>query len=243
VTLAEARVLARTDWADGLWTMQIDVAPDASFRPGQFVNLALELDGEVVRRAYSLASPPGHPAEFYLVRVPGGAFTPRLYDKRIGDAVLCERAPHGFFTLEHVPPARDAWLLATGTGLGPFLSMIKSGELFTRFENVILVHGVRSSEHLGHRGELESIAAARPAFRYLPVTSREPGPLPGRIPTLLLDGRLEGAAQLELSPAHSHVLLCGNPDMIRDATEALLQRGLKKHRKREPGHVTTERYW
>jgi ferredoxin--NADP+ reductase len=241
MTFAEARVLARTDWAEGLWTVRLDA--EVSFRPGQFVNLALELDGEMVRRAYSLASPPGRPPEFYLVRVPSGRFTTRLYERRIGDTVLCEREAHGFFTLEHVPPARDAWLLATGTGLGPFLSMLRSGEPFARFENVVLVHGVRCAAHLGHREELAALADARPRFRYLPVLSREESELTGRIPQLALDGRLERAAGRELDPAQSHVLLCGNPDMIRDATAALEQRGLRKHRKREPGHITTERYW
>jgi ferredoxin--NADP+ reductase len=245
VSFLECAVVGRTDWAEGLFSLTLDGQIDA-FQPGQFVNLAIEQGGELVKRSYSIASAPGQPLEFYLVRVGGGALTPVLFDKRIGDTVLVEREPYGFFSLDHVPPARHLWMVATGTGLAPFLSMLRSGTPLERFERVVLVHGVRLGEQLAYRGELEALAAAsRGRLSYLPLVSRQtwPGALEGRVTDVLSDGRLEGAADLALTTSHSHVMLCGNPEMIRDMQSVLGERGLRKHRMRAPGHITVERYW
>lgn len=241
-----ARVTSRQEWAEGLVTLALDASVPA-FVPGQFVNLALELGGELVKRPYSLASAIGAPAEFYLTLLPHGTFTPSLFALDVGAPLLMEDRANGFFTLEHVPPARDAWLIGTGTGLGPFISMLRSPELWQRFEHIVVVHGVRENAHLGYRGELSKLVAAQPGkLRYVPVVSREaPGPaaLAGRVTTQLESGGLEAHAGLPIGADHSHVLLCGNPDMI-DEMELLLEaRGLRRHRKRNPGHYTIERYW
>jgi ferredoxin/flavodoxin---NADP+ reductase len=239
-----ARVVARTDWADGLWTARLDVVLDR-FAPGQFVRLGLEIDGEIVKRSYSVASAPGAPADFYLVRVEGGALTPRLDVMPVGGELLVDPTPLGFFTLEHVPPARDLWLLATGTGLAPYLSMLRSGVLWPRFERVVLVHGARQSAHLGHKEELEVLAAARPALRFVPMLSREEHPriLGGRIPAAIASGQLEHAAGVPFDPATAHVMICGNPEMIADTIATLEVRGLRRHRVKKPGHITIEKYW
>jgi ferredoxin--NADP+ reductase len=244
MSFLEATVVQRIDWAEGLCTLRLDATLDA-FEPGQFVNLGLRIGGELVRRSYSMASAPGEPLEFYLVRVEGGALSPRLCALGVGDSVHVERQPQGFFTLRYVPEARDAWLLATGTGLGPFMSMIRSGLLWQRFENVVVAHGVRQATLLGYAEELGQLAQTRPGVRYLQLVTREAHAtaLRARIPAALRQGLLDRSAGLELHPAHSHVLLCGNPAMVEDATAALAERGLRKHRQRRPGHVSAESYW
>jgi len=240
----EGTVTARTVWAEGLFTLRVDAAVEP-FAPGQWLNLGLTIDGELVKRSYSVASAPGRPLEFYVVRVDAGALTPRLDALGVGDTLQVQSTPQGFFTLDFVPDARDLWLVATGTGLGPYLSMLRSGILWDRFERVIMVHGVRRVSHLGYREELEALADARDPFHYLPMVSREDDEraLRGRIPANLTNGHLERAAGVTIDPAQSHILLCGNPDMIRDTMDVLAGRGLRKHRVRKPGHISTETYW
>jgi len=226
--------------------MTLRVAERAEFRPGQFMNLGLFLPGGFVSRSYSLASAPGEPLEVLLTRVGEGALTPALFELREGSSLSLDPKAQGFFTFDYVPPHRELWLLATGTGLGPFLSMLRSGQAFERAERVILVHGTRGAAELAHRVELEALAAARAgAFRYLPVLSRsfEPGKLQGRLTQALGSGELERAADTKIAAESAHFMLCGNPSMIEDAIALLAERGLKRHRQRAPGHITTEKYW
>lgn len=226
--------------------MTLRVAHCADFRPGQFMNLGLFLQGGFVSRSYSLASAPGEPLEVLLACVGTGALTPALFELREGSSLWLDPKPQGFFTFDYVPPHRQLWLLATGTGLGPFLSMLRSGQAFERAERVILVHGTRGAAELAHRAELEGLAQARPdAFRYVPVLSRasEPGKLSGRLTQALASGDLERVAATKIAAESSHFMLCGNPAMIEDAITLLGERGLKRHRQRAPGHITTEKYW
>ncbi|MCC6524151.1 MAG: ferredoxin--NADP reductase [Polyangiaceae bacterium] len=251
------RVVGRRDWADGLFSLSVAAALEPH-RPGQFVNLGLELDGELVRRAYSLASPPGSVAEVLVTVVPGGRLTPALARLRVGDELFVEPRAQGFFTLDYVPPAAELWLLATGTGLAPFVAMLRSGEPFRRFERVVLVHGVRERAHLAYADELAALARSHAGqLRRVACVTREAVAeglegaadadglawLRGRVPAALGDGRLEGAAGAALEPARVHVLMCGNPAMV-DATTAVLEaRGLRRHRQRAPGHFAAERFW
>ncbi|HTQ04004.1 MAG TPA: ferredoxin--NADP reductase [Polyangiaceae bacterium] len=239
-------LIARRDWAPGLATLVV-AAEVEPFAPGQFVNLALDIDGVIERRSYSIASPPGAPLQFLVTEVVGGALTPRLLRLRPGDPLWVEPKPQGFFTLKWLPDARELWLVATGTGLGPFLSILGSDELWRRFERVVLVHGVRDATQLAHRDELLRLAAERPRqLSLVAALSREAAPpdlLHGRITTLLSTGELERAAGVPITPEHTHVMLCGNPAMIEEMTALLGTRGLRKHRVRTPGHVTFEKYW
>lgn len=241
----QGRVAARRDWAPGLITLTIDAAIEP-FNAGQFVNLGLELDGQFVRRSYSIASAPGAPLEFYLKEVPGGALTPQLTRLEAGASVWVERKPQGFFTLAYVPPCRELWLVATGTGLGPFLAMLRGADVWQRFERVSVVHGARSATHLSYAEELAALGAkhaGRLSYTQL-VSQGPPGTaLPGRVTTAFADGSLEARADLKLDPDRSHLLLCGNPDMILEVTAVLALRGLRKHRVRTPGHITSEKYW
>src|SRR5687767_12879514 len=137
---SQGRLLSRRDWASGLSTLCVEAELEP-FQPGQFVNLSVEGAPDEDRRSYSIASPPGAPLEFLVTEVADGKLTPRLLGLKIGDRLLVERKPQGFFTLRWVPEARDLWMIATGTGLGPFLSILKSNDLWGRFERVVLVHG------------------------------------------------------------------------------------------------------
>jgi ferredoxin--NADP+ reductase len=210
------------------------------------MNLGLQLPSGFVSRSYSLASAPGEELEVLLARVGDGALTPALFDLAEGAELTLDPKPQGFFTFDYVPPHRELWMLATGTGLGPFISMLRSGEAFARAERVLLVHGTRSAADLAYRDELEALVRTRQgAFAYVPVLSRqsEPGLLQGRITSALASGALEERAGISVAPESAHVLLCGNPAMIDEVIAQLGERGLRRHRQRTPGHITTEKYW
>lgn len=241
----EGTVTDRHEWAQGLYTLHVDAATEP-LKAGQFHNLGLPLGADFVRRSYSVASPPGARLEFFITRVEDGSLSPQIADLLPGDRVFVEPRPRGFFTLDYVPTVPELWLVATGTGLGPYLSMLRAGELFTRFERVVLVHGVRVAAHLAYADELQRLEAERGArFVRVPVVSREAtaGALAGRVTTTLAAGTLEERAGCALSPERSHVMLCGNPAMIDELTTLLAARGLTRHRLKSPGNVTYEKYW
>ncbi len=232
------QLLDRVDWAPGLTTFNVEARVQPGLA-GQFHMLALPgPDGSLVRRAYSLASAPEAPLEFLVVEVPGGALTPALFALRPGDGLALSERPEGTFHLGRVPDARDLWLISTGTGIAPYLAMLRTPEPWARFQRIVLVHGVRQQADLAYRGLLEAMDLV-----YLPVVSREPAALRGRIPALLQDGSLEAAAGVRLQAEHSQVMLCGNPEMTGEMQALLEARGLRRNRAREPGQITAERYW
>jgi ferredoxin--NADP+ reductase len=240
-----AKVVGRKIWAPGLVTLQLDARLD--FKPGQFTNVAIEREGTRLRRSYSLASAPGEPAELYVNEVVQGGLSPQLIALDAGDSVQLDSKASGFFTLDELSGGEELWLLATGTGLGPYISMLRSGQAQAQFGKVIVVHAVREQQHFGYRAELEQLQSSLPGkVKIIFVTSRQEPPtggLRGRIPALISDGQLEGAAGCALDVSRSRVLLCGNPQMILDAQSALQLRGLNPHRRRAPGHILTEKYW
>ena len=178
--------------------------------------------------------------EFYGVIVPEGPLSPRLAKLRAGDALQVAANPAGFLVLSELPDTETLWLVSTGTGLAPFLSILRTEALWKRFRNVVLVHAVRYAKELTYRELISGTGA-----RYVTFVSRESasGSLAGRIPAAIADGRLEAAAGIALKPETSHVMLCGNPQMLKDASAALAARGLRKHRRRAPGHITVESFW
>ncbi|NTV12295.1 MAG: ferredoxin--NADP reductase [Zoogloea sp.] len=239
------KVVGRTDWTQQLVSLRIaaDIAP---FEAGQFAKFALEIDGDIVGRPYSLVNPPDDPVlEIVFSAIPGGPLSGLLADLRPHDTLLVSERANGFLTLSEVPAARNLWLLATGTGIGPFLSILRTEAPWERFERVILAHGVRQAADLCYRSLLSGIAFSRPSFSYIPLVSRESMEfaLPGRIPAAIANGTLEERAGASLGPQDSHVMLCGNPHMLEDALAALGQRGMHRHRRRTPGHITMEAYW
>lgn len=231
-----------TTWAPGLFTLSFDARP--SFRAGQFCTVARRDDAGVCKRAYSIASAPGAPLELFVVEVEGGRLSPFLARLRPGDALRMRPKIAGLFTLDRVPSGGTLWLVATGTGLAPYVSMLREGALWERHDHVVLVHGVRTPGQLAYRSELASLAGSRP-LTVVPVVSRapEPGLLAGRVTTALEEGRLEAAAGRRFSARDSHVLLCGNPAMIDEMETRLADRGLVLHTAAHPGQVHLERYW
>jgi len=246
----EGRIAGRREWSPTLLSLQV-AAPEVTFTAGQFARLALPaLPGAkeaMLGRPYSFVNPPHRqPHEFYFVVVPEGPLSPRLAALCVDDPIWLLPRANGFFTIAEVPTAQTLWCIATGTGLGPFLSMLRTDEPWEKFERVVLVHGARYAAELTYREEIGGVAAARgAAFSYVTLVTREADPrsMRGRIPAAIDDGRLESAARAPLTADSAHVMLCGNPAMIDDAQLVLARRGMKRHRRRDPGQITVETYW
>ena len=240
----DGKVIENRHWTDTLFSLRVE-APKLAFEAGQFVRIALDIGGERVARPFSFVNPPEDPVlEFYGVIVPEGPLSPRLDKLRVGDALRVASNPAGFLVLSEVPDTRTLWLVATGTGLAPFLSILRTETPWRRFREVVLVHAARHARELVYRDMIDKLRRER-GLRYVTFVSREaaPGSLAGRIPAAVRDGRLEKAAGASLSPEGSHVLLCGNPQMLKDTTAALAERGMRKHRRRAPGHISVESFW
>jgi len=241
----EGRVVKKVRWSEGLYSVRFD-APVEAFAAGQFTKVALDLDGERIGRPYSFVNAPHErPIEIYFNTIPEGPLSNRLAALEPGDRLWVNPKPNGLLTLAETPNAEHLWMLSTGTALGPFLSILKTEEPWRRFRRVVLVHAVRYLRDLSYQDEIGALRAAHPRqLSFVPVVSREclDGALPGRIPAHILDGSLEGRAGLQLSPADSHVMLCGNSAMIADTLDVLSRRGMRRHRRREPGHISTEKY-
>ena len=237
-------VKARTQWTDTLFSIVVD-AKVAPFQAGQFTKLAWHSADNKVARAYSYVNAPGQDCEFYVITIPGGQLTPYLAELKVGDELLVQESATGFLTLDETPAGRDLWLMATGTGIGPFLSMLSEGSCWQRFENIVLVHGVRMGDELGYRQRIAELTQGKANFHYVPFVSRESvaHAEPGRITDAITDGRLEQRVGLEFSAEHSRVLVCGNPQMVRDTMAELKLKGLQKHLRRKPGQVLMENYW
>jgi len=246
----EGRVAARRAWTDTLYSLEVE-APALTFVAGQFARLALPAPpGEkdpMVGRPYSFVNPPGAPRhEFYFNVVPGGPLSPRLAALDPGDSLWLGPRANGFFSIPEVPAADALWCISTGTGIGPFLSILRTADPWAKFERVVLVHAVRHANALNYGDVIAGVARERAgAFSFVPIVSREPHPgaLPGRIPALVEDGRLESRAGVPLTADNAHAMLCGNPAMVDDVQAALAKRGMRRHRRKEPGHITLETYW
>ncbi len=246
----QGTVIGNKRWTDRLHSLQVS-APEVTFVAGQFGRLALPAPPgskeEMLGRPYSFVNAPGEaPHEFYFVTVPDGPLSARLAALAPGDSAWLLRTANGFFSVAELPDADALWCLSTGTGLGPFLSILRTPDPWARFGRIVLVHAVRHARELSYRDVIAGIAAAHPgAFTHVPMVSREvhAGALAGRIPDAIGDGRLESRAGLALAAENSHVMLCGNPAMVDDTQKTLEARGMRRHRRREPGHVTVETYW
>ncbi|MBC3212999.1 ferredoxin--NADP(+) reductase [Serratia fonticola] len=234
-------------WTDGLFSITVN-APIDSFTAGQFAKLSLEIDGERVQRAYSYVNAPSDPnLEFYLVTVPEGKLSPSLHQLQPGAEVMVTKEAAGFFVLEEVPDCDTLWMLATGTAIGPYLSILQEGKDLDRFNNLVLVHAARFARDLSYLPLMQQLQQRfNGKLRIQTVVSREEvaGSLTGRVPALLEDGRLEAAVGLTLDAETSHVMLCGNPQMVRDTQQMLKEKyQMRKHLRRKPGHITSEHYW
>ncbi len=245
-----ARVTDRIDWTSELFTLRFDAELEP-FRPGQFAAVGVDAPEDSnkkrIHRLYSIASAPGEPAEFFVIEVEGGEVSPFLSGLQPGDEGWVSRKPKGLFTLARVPEADVLWLVATGTGLAPFLSMLRTPEPWKRFDRIVVLQGARTNAELAYTEDFERHAAEHYGRfqRICCVTREEPGPgaLSGRITEALEDGRLAETAGVKIDAATSHFMLCGNPAMIDQMSELLRARGLTDNTRKSPGNITFERYW
>ena len=268
-TELNAIVSQRIEVAPGL--MVLRVVPDgwnlSEFRAGQFAVLGLpgsapryEFTSEeesapdpdkLIRRAYSIASAPESLdyLEFFITLVNSGALTPRLFALRPGSRLWLGKKISGLFTLDQVPPEMNLILVGTGTGLAPYMSMVRGELLCDPDRRFAVLLGARHSWDLGYRSELNTLTRACENFSYLPVISRkddEVTPWQGRVgyvQDLWKNRELEKVWGFDPGPDNSHVLLCGNPAMIEDMLDLLGTEGFSEHSKKRPGQVHAEKYW
>ncbi|AME02389.1 ferredoxin--NADP(+) reductase [Moraxella osloensis] len=210
----------------------------------------IDLDGYVFR-PYSVASSPYDEfIEFFSVVIPEGEFTSKVNHIQVGDSLLLNTTPFGYLTLARyqLPLPNDLWLLATGTGLAPFLSILKTIDVWQQYQRIILVYSARTSQELAYQAQISSIKSIYgdngAAFVFLPIVTREADYAgeKARIPNLILSGKLTELVGQKLDKERSHVMLCGNPQMVEDTKEALKSIGLTMNRRGE-GNIAVENYW
>nr|WP_312174830.1 ferredoxin--NADP reductase [Moraxella sp. CTOTU46934] len=270
------KVIEVTRWAPTLLSFKVTRPDGFKFTAGQFVRLGIhgkdlqyfaqnhetklitsetqdkpiDLDGYVFR-AYSVASSPYDEfIEFFSVVIPHGEFTSKVNHIQVGDSLLLNTTPFGYLTLARyqLPLPNDLWLLATGTGLAPFLSILKTIEVWQQYQRIILVYSARTSQELAYQAEIGSIKSIYgdngAAFVFLPIVTREADYAgeKARVPNLILSGKLTELVGQKLDKERSHVMLCGNPQMVEDTKEALKSIGLTMNRRGE-GNIVVENYW
>ncbi|MFP3454669.1 ferredoxin--NADP reductase [Psychrobacter sp. SIMBA_152] len=266
-------VLSKTTWTPNLFSFTVSRPDSFKFTAGQFVRLGVNPSqlkyyqqteisddtadtalNEDVFRAYSIVSSPfDEVIEFFSIVIPEGAFTSQLQHLQVGDELLLNTMPFGFLTLARYqkPLPKDLWLLATGTGLAPFLSMLQDLKTWEDYEHIVLAYSARSLDELAYVEKIESLQedfgtlVDNPAkLIFIPIVTREPveGALSERLPKLLLEGTLQARAGIALDIDTTHVMLCGNPDMVEDTKEALKTLGLVMNRRGE-GNIAVENYW
>lgn len=222
------------------------------FQAGQFVKLQVDVKNdedelEKFANPYSLLNTPDEKyAEVYFNTVDGGKVSNGLAALKAGDTFEVAQPCVGFFVLSQIPEAKHLWMLSTGTGIGPYLSMLKTPEAWERFEKIILVHAVPVACELNYSELIEQFTKDHPdQFQFIPVVSREnhEGALKGRIPALIENGELEAIAGLEINTENSHIMLCGNSGLLDDSKKVLKKRGMDRHLNRKPGHVSSEKYF
>ncbi|CAN5345553.1 ferredoxin--NADP reductase [soil metagenome] len=256
-------------WTPHLFSFRITRPAGFRFAAGQFARLGLYRDDVLgsnqgprfVWRAYSVVSAEHDDfLEFYSIVVPDGDFTTRLAALEVGDPVLIEKAANGFLTLDRFEQGRDLWMLSSGTGIAPFVSMLFDLSAWQQYERLIIVHSVREPAELAYRDTIEQLrdheyfgellAAAPGKLVYLPIVTRERAlnpdgtPMLGsRIPAALADGSLEAAAGIALDLERSRIMICGNPEMVDDVRQQLVARGFAVSRRSRPAQIAVENYW
>lgn len=244
----DVRITWRRDWAPHLFSFGTTRPEGLDFAPGQFVRLGVaRADGAMEWRAYSIASAPGRDElGFYSIVVPDGPFTQALVTRRVGDVIQLDPTVYGFLRTDRFTGGRDLWLLATGTGIAPFVAMLEDDAVWSAFARIVLVHGVRTTPEFAYRDAIEGFASRHPETRFVRVeslTGDGDAAIRGRITAALADGRLEAAAGTVLSPADSRLMVVGNPSMIKDVRALLGERGFSPVRRDKPGQFIVENFW
>ena len=244
-------VLSVHHWTDDLFSFTATRSPSLRFENGQFVMIGLEVEGKPLVRAYTMVSPNyDDKLEFFSIKVPDGPLTSRLQHIQPGSTILVGRKPTGTLVLDFLTPGRNLYLLATGTGLAPFMSVIRDPQTYERYERVILAHSVRVVADLAYRDILAKgfahdellgeVAAGK--FVYYPTVTREPFEHQGRLTDLITSSRL--FRDLDLPPldaAKDRAMICGGPQMLRDLRGIVLERGFVEGSSGEPGTFVIEK--
>ncbi|WP_413205637.1 ferredoxin--NADP reductase [Rhodospirillum sp. A1_3_36] len=238
-------------WTDTLFSFKTTRDQGFRFDNGQFTMVGLEVEGRPLLRAYSIVSA-NHEEnlEFFSIKVPNGPLTSRLQHIKIGDEVLISKKPTGTLVVDNLLPGKVLWLLGTGTGLAPFMSIIKDPEVYERYEKVVLMHGCRFVAELAYVEEITKDLPGNEYFGemvaekllYYPTVTREPFRNQGRITTLIETGKV--SADLGLPPfsaENDRVMLCGSPAMLDDMTSWLEDNGFKEGSNNDPGHYVIEK--
>jgi len=247
----EEQVLSVHHWTDRLFSFTTTRDRSLRFSNGHFTMIGLEEGGRKLMRAYSIVSP-NHEEhlEFLSIKVPDGPLTSRLQHIKPGDRIIVGRKPTGTLLIDYLLPGRRLYLLSTGTGLAPFMSVVRDPETYERFEQVILVHGVREVDELayhdylvGHLPSHEILGdLVTSKLRYYPTVTREEFVNMGRITELMQSGKLfRDLGVPELDPIDDRVMICGSPAMLRDLRHMLESRGFDEGNTSRPGRFVVER--
>lgn len=249
--LNQETVLDVRHWSDTLFSFTTTRSTGLRFQNGHFLMVGLEVEGRPLLRAYSVVSANYEEfLEFYSIKVKDGPLTSRLQHLRPGDPVLVSKKPTGTLVANHLRPGKRLYLLATGTGLAPFMSIIRDPEIYERFEHVVLVHGVRFAKELGYADYIERELPAheylgeqvKAQLRYYPTVTREPFRNRGRITDLVKSGKLcADLGHPELDPEHDRVMICGSPNMLSDMVTELEARGFREGSSHDAADYTIER--
>jgi len=247
----EETVLSVHHWTDKLFTFTTTRDPALRFSNGHFTMIGLRVNNKPLLRAYSIVSANYEEhLEFLSIKVPDGPLTSKLQHMKVGDTIIVGKKPTGTLVIDYLTPGKHLYLLSTGTGLAPFMSIIRDPETYERFEQVILVHGVRTkdelayhdlvTEHLPAHEFLGDLISSK--LRYYPTVTRETYKNMGRVTSLMESGKLFADLGLPaLDPEHDRVMICGSPGMLRDLKHLLEARGFKEGNTSTPGAFVIER--
>lgn len=239
-------------WTPSLWSLCITRPADFRFAPGHYARLGLPVSdamhpGSTIWRPYSIVSAPADDRlEFLITLIPGGAFTSQLGLLDRGAPIALESAALGFFLAGQLSPGRTLWMLATGAGLGPYVSLLRTPGALDAYAELIVLHSVRQTAELAYANELRTLAeASQGRLHYLPIVTREAGatPLQGRIPQLFAEGHVQRHVGRTLDAADSRVMVCGNPDFTADMRRLLNASGFLPCRRGQAGSMLFENYW
>ena len=249
--LSQERVVSVHHWNDSLFSFRTTRSAGLRFRNGHFVMVGIEVEGRPLLRAYSVVSPNyDEELEFYSIKVPNGPLTSRLQHVKVGDPVFVSRKPTGTLLWDHLLPGKRLYLLSSGTGLAPFMSIIRDPDVYDRFEKVAIAHGVRRISDLGYRDFIEKELPAHELvgeqagkqLLYYPTVTREPFRNQGRLTNLLENGKLCADLGLPpLDPEHDRIMICGSPAMLKDLVTLLESRGFTEGSSEGQGSYVIER--
>lgn len=245
------RVLSVHHWTDTLFSFVTTRDQSFRFLNGQFTMIGIEIEGKPLMRAYSMVSANyDETLEYLSIKVPNGPLTSKLMNIQPGDTLLVNSKAVGTLILQNVLPGKNLYLLSTGTGMAPFMSIIKDPETYERFEKVILVHGTRRIAELAYHDYLQNELPQNEFFGelvrnqliYYPTVTREPFKNQGRITELIAQGKLEAAIGLApINKDRDRVMICGSPEMLRDLKNMFTEWGWDEGNMSQPGHFVIER--